>query len=168
MADPQVTLDIGGAVSAGVSAVQAVQNLLTGSRSATIEIDNNTGLTLTLYNSTLDHGGWVKGPDPVIGPMTPTVFGSQNLGGSVMTGTQASVQYISDDSLLWLWVGWDNPYIGSNKAGASLGWANADQYMIRFIVGSGNTQAQFRFLLLPNPGSVYARIKNITQGQSFL
>ena len=42
MADPQVTLDIGGAVSAGYSVLQGVQSALTGTRSATIEIDNNT------------------------------------------------------------------------------------------------------------------------------
>ena len=37
------------------------------------------------------------------------------------------------------------------------------QYMVRFMVGDGNTAAPFRFILLPNPGS-YAQIKDVTDG----
>ena len=164
MADPQVTVDIGGAVSAGWSVLTGVQSLLTGTRSATIEIDNNTNLTLKYYASGTYSGGWARFADPKIAPMTPMVFGTQSKGGSVLTGTQAWVSYIAEDSSLWFCVVWDNPYFGPNSAGARLGWAQADQYMVRYMVGSGNTQAPFRFILLPNPGSAYAQIKNITEG----
>jgi hypothetical protein len=163
MADPQVTLDIGGAVSAGYSVITAVQSALTGSRSATIEIDNSTDLTLMYYGTHTLHGGWQTFPKRKIPPQSPIVLGAQNKGGSIMTGTQGWVSYIADDSSLWFSVTWDNPYLGDNSAGARLGWRDADKYMVRFMVGDGNTAAPFRFILLPNPGS-YAQIKDVTDG----
>ena len=161
---PQVTLDIGGAVSAGWTVVQTVANLLTGTRSATIEIDNNTMYTLTKSGGGYTSGGLgPKSFDPTILPMSPMVFGTQSVGGSVMTGTGGWIAYTSDDNLLWFQVQWNNPYLGANMACALLGWPQADQYMVRYIVGSGNTQAAFRFILLPNPGP-YDQIKDITNG----
>jgi hypothetical protein len=164
MPDPQVTVDIGGAVSAGLSAITGVQSLLQGSRSATIEIDNNTDLKLKYLATGYSSGGYAKFPDTEIKPMSAIVFGAQNKGGSLLTGTVGWVSYFAEDSSLWFCVAWDNPYLGSNSAGARLGWAKADQYMVRFQVGDGNTLAPFRFILLPNPGSVYAQIKDVTEG----
>ena len=164
MADPQVTVDIGGAVSAGLSVITGVQGLLTGSRSSTIEIDNNTGVALKYYASGTSSGGWAKFPDLKIPPMSAIVFGAQNKGMSIMTGTQGWVSYITEDSSLWFCVGWDNPYIGSNSGSARLGWPGAAQYMVRYQVGDGNTLAPFRFILLPNPGPAYSQIKDVTDG----
>jgi hypothetical protein len=121
MADTQVTLDIGGAVSASLSLITSVQNILTGSRSATIEIDNNTNLTLTYAGGHNSHGGWAKIPDLSIKPMSATVLGVQNQGGSIMTGAEGWVMYGADDSSLLFSVGWDNPYIGANSGSARLG-----------------------------------------------
>jgi hypothetical protein len=160
-----VTLDLGGAVSAGDTVIQTVTNLLTGTRSATIEVDNNTLFTLTKYGGDFTSGGWgPTGPNGTILQMSANVFSAQSVGGSVMTGTGGWVSYVNDDFSLWFQVQWDNPYLGDNKAGARLGWAQADQYMVRYIVGSGNTGAGFRFILLPNPGSIYDQIKDITTG----
>jgi hypothetical protein len=163
MADPQVTLDIGGAVSASLSVITAVQGLLTGGRSATIEIDNNTGLKLKWLASHPIHGGFAKFPEPEINPMSAMVFGAQNKG-SALTGTDGWVLYYAEDSQLLLSVVWDNPYVGANKGYARLSSNKADQYMVRFLVGAGNTLAPFRFILLPNPGPAYSQIKDVTDG----
>ena len=128
MADPQVTLDIGGAVSASASVVQLVQQLLTGSRSVTIEVDNNTDSTLKRYPGSGHHrhGGWAKFPAEQIDPRKADVFGSQNVGGSIATGTEGYVYYyINDPSDLQMCVLWDNPYIGDNSAKARLRGRNA-------------------------------------------
>jgi hypothetical protein len=167
MADTQVTLDIGGAVSASLSLITSVQNILTGSRSATIEIDNNTNLTLTYAGGHNSHGGWAKIPDLSIKPMSASVLGVQNQGGSIMTGAEGWVMYGADDSSLLFSVGWDNPYIGANSGSARLGFSKAGQYMVRFFVGNGNTQVPFRFVLLPNSGSLWPQIKDISDGGFF-
>ena len=167
MADTQVTLDIGGAVSASLSLITSVQNILTGSRSATIEIDNNTDLTLTYAGGHNSHGGWAKIPDLSIKPMSASVLGVQNQGGSIMTGAEGLVMYGADDSSLLFSVGWDNPYIGANSGFARLGFSKAGKYMVRFFVGNGNTQVPFRFILLPNSGSLWPQIKDISDGGFF-
>ena len=80
-----------------------------------------------------------------------------------MTGTGGWVSYANEDFSLWFQVQWDNPYLGDNKAGARLGWAQADQYMVRYIVGSGNTGAAFRFILLPIPAQYMIRLRTSQQ-----
>src|SRR5262249_28139431 len=136
----QVTFDIGGGVSAGLSAVQVVAGLLTGARSVTVEVDNNTDLTLILGHRHHDHGGWGPTiPDPKIGPYQPdpkgctNVFSSQNKGGSIMTGTEGWVSYNGHKAkqsnlgppIVRFTVKWNNPYLSlpwndGNSGGAWL------------------------------------------------
>ena len=157
----QVTFDIGGGVSAATSVMQYVQGLLTGSRSVTVEVDNNTALTLAMRGWHHSHGGSAKFPADKIGPYNPDpkgctdVFGSQNRGGSLMTGTEGWVSYYGHETtqsgigrpILFLRVAWDNPYAGSNSAKVQLAWSK--DYKIRYAAGSGNSQAPFRFQLYP-------------------
>jgi hypothetical protein len=151
----QVTFDIGGGVSAGASVLQFVQGMLTGARSA-------TDLTLVLCGQHHSHGGYAKIPVRQIGPYKPDgtgcldVFGSQNKGGSVMTGTSGWVGYYGYDTtkssapVLWWVVAWDNPYLGGNSANVRLDIKDKSRaYKVRYVVGAGNTLAPFRFQLFP-------------------
>jgi len=159
MADIPVTFDIGGGVSAATSVMTFVQGLLTGSRSVTVEVDNNTALTLVRKGWHHYHGGFVKFPADRIGPYNADgkgcvdVFGSQNKGGSIMTGTEGWVSYYGHETtqtgvgrpILFLRVAWDNAYVGGNKAKVQLAWSH--DYRLRYAGGSGNTLAAFRFQL---------------------
>ena len=168
----QVTFDIGGGVSAGLSAVQVVAGLLTGARSVTVEVDNNTDLTLILGHRHHDHGGWGPTiPDPKIGPYQPdpkgctNVFSSQNKGGSIMTGTEGWVSYNGHKAkqsnlgppIVRFTVKWNNPYLSlpwndGNSGGAWLTMLDGSKvtpYKVRYVIGVGNTQAAFRFMFFP-------------------
>jgi hypothetical protein len=144
MADMQATLDIGGAVSASTSVIQMVQQLLTGARSVTIEVDNNSELTLVRYgfnHGNLRHGGWGTPPRDKIEAGKSDVFSAQNVGGSIATGTEGYVFYHALPNLrLTIW--WNNPYIGDNDGYI---WVHGPKYKARYSVGAGNTAAQFRF-----------------------
>jgi hypothetical protein len=149
----QTTLDLGGAVSATQSVTQMVVNSLTADRSVVVEIDNNTDLTLKFHSAHHMHGGFAKTPLYIIPPKTApnpfVVFGSQKKGMSVATGTEGYVRYICENPQLCLTVWWDNPYIGDNKGNARLDWAANRAYKVFYIVGVGNTAAEFRFQLFP-------------------
>lgn len=173
----QVTLDIGGGVSASVAVMQYVQSLLTGVRSATIEVDNNTDLYLVRQTWKHDHGGFVKFPVDVINPYKPDgsggcidVFGSQSKGGSVMTGTEGEVTYYgqtgpdpTDKKVLWMWIWWDNPYLGSNDANAVLRLAGSKDYKLRYAAGGGNDKAPFRFQLFPAKKKIGPQVLDISE-----
>jgi hypothetical protein len=160
----QVTFDIGGGVSAGATVLQLVANMLTGARSVTVEVDNNTDLTLVLFSQGHYHGGWaVKHPLLQIGPRKPDpkdctdVFGSQSTGGSIATGTAGWVGYhgykgnpFGSKPILRFTVQWDNPYLTDNDADAWLVMLDRSKgmpYKARYEKGVGNTQAPFRFML---------------------
>lgn len=158
----QVTFDIGGGVSAAASVVQFVQGMLTGARSVTVEVDNNTDLTLVRRGLHHSHGGFAKIPANKIGPCAPDakdcvdVFGSQNKGGSIMTGTEGWVAYFGHETtrsgpgkaVLWFVVAWNNPYAGSNSGNVRLDVLDRSKaYKARYAVGSGNTLAPFKFEL---------------------
>jgi hypothetical protein len=145
----QVTLDIGGAVSAGLSVVTTVANLLVGSRSVTIELDNNTDLALNRLSMHHVHGKFAKYPAAIIEPGKADVFASESRSPSVMTGTEGYVRYGTHTKQLSITVYWDNPYLGDNKVRARLDYPDAKDYMMFIIGGSGNTQAPFRFELFP-------------------
>jgi hypothetical protein len=186
----QVTFDIGGGVSAGASVVQLVQGMLTGARSVTVEVDNNTDLTLILCGQHHDHGGWAKIPERKIGPYQADpkgctdVFGSQNRGGSVMTGTEGWVSYHGHKAkqsnlgpvILRFTVKWDNPYLSlpwndGNSANAWLTMLDGSKvtpYKVRYVVGAGNTLAPFKFMLFPAnqiPGDLVQDITDWTPGR---
>jgi hypothetical protein len=175
----QVTFDIGGGVSAAASVLQFVQGMLTGARSVTVEVDNNTDLTLVLGGQHHDHGGFAKIPLDKIGPYAPDgkgcvdVFGSQNRGGSFATGTEGWVGYRGHvttrsglgPKIFWFAVTWNNPYVGPNKASVRLDIVDKSKhsYKVRYVVGAGNTLAPFRFQLYPADKISGPIIQDITE-----
>src|SRR5437868_6339262 len=96
-----------------INAVVDTITKINSARSVVLEVDNNTTLTLKRTSDHHDHGGFAVPPHTMIAPDSAEVFGSQNVGGSLFTGTEGYVEYAGDG--LTLNVYWDNPYIGSNK-----------------------------------------------------
>ena len=173
MADIPTTFDIGGGASAGLSALQFVQSLLTGARTAVIQVENYTSLTL-FYKGRKDYHGLLKAfPADTIEPGKANIFGAQNKGGSFMTGAEGYVYYAGSKSLLttsyfgqdplpgdtgvlgefYLLVQWDLPFIGDpfsaqgNSASAQLTGGYRNNYKVRKFAGGGSDNVQFLFRL---------------------
>jgi hypothetical protein len=145
---------IAASVQAAVGVIQLVGNVLTSGRSVIIEVDNNTPVTLTKFADNHDSGGFAALPHLQILPHTAEVFGSQSKGGAVATGTVGSVTYTGDG--LAMLVGWNNAFGGDNKTnvGANntgLGGPNASRFLAIHQTGSGNQNAQMRFMLFVHP-----------------
>ena len=154
MADEVVAALIQASIQAGVELIKAVGTGLTAGRSVIIEVDNNTDLTLTKIADNHDHGGFAGLPRITIAPHSADVFGSQSKGGAIGTGTEGSVTYAADG--LELLIGWDNPFSGGNSTNVGsnnlgLGGANANRFLAIHQTGSGNQQAQMRFMLFAHP-----------------
>ena len=133
-------------VSAGAAAAQAllpVIQALNGVRSVLLEVDNITDITLTHVSDSHDHGGFAVLPISQIPPGKADVFGSQNKGGSIATGTQGKVVYRGDDGLEFN-VYWDNPFAGDNSCSASV---SMRKYRVNTACGVGNAGAHMRYEL---------------------
>src|SRR5258705_137242 len=79
---------------------------LNGSRSVVLQVDNRTNAPLKLISNHHVHGGFSEWPDD-IPANTTSLFSSQNIGGSVFTGTEGSCSYHGDGVQLDVY--WDNP-----------------------------------------------------------
>lgn len=138
-----------GAEAAIAAIVISVAAALNGSRSVVIQVDNRTDKTLKLVSSHHVHGGFAELPDD-IPPHTASVFSSQNIGGSVATGTEGSCSYLADG--VQFDVFWDDPFIGSNSASESYAGDNAARFaMSDAAIGVGNTGAHARFQVFDRP-----------------
>jgi hypothetical protein len=150
MTDPQVTLDIGQGVSAAQGVFTLLHSALTGARSVTIEVDNNTDLTLGRYGGLgyHKHGDYAAFPKDEIKPNDFIAFSSQNRSGWA-TGTEGYVYYTfgAFDSQAFLGILWNNPYVGDNSADAILQGAGNKKYKVRFAVSQLSMLAPFRFQL---------------------
>jgi hypothetical protein len=96
-------------IEAGAAAVEALAPILeglNGARSVLLEVDNNTDTTLTKISDEHSHGGFAEIPSIVIPPQKADIFGSQNVGGSIATGTEGSVTYSGGDFTLI--ISWNN------------------------------------------------------------
>lgn len=133
-------------VKATVEAINAVNALLNNGRSVRVEVDNNTNFTFVYQSSHHAHGGFAALPNGIM-PQGADVFGSQNKGGSFMTGTEGQVTYVSTDGSVSLTIGWDNPYLGSNECHVHLDGDDATNYGVFCIAGSGNNKAEMRYVL---------------------
>ena len=134
-----------GAVVAAAQQIQPVWEKLNSDRSVILEVDNNTNLTLKRARYHHSHGGFAVPPTSQIAPKTPSVFGSQKLGGAVLTGTEGTVTYAGNGFQLTVY--WDNPYVGKAKCSYRLSGPNAKQYRAVATCGSGNEKAQMRYEL---------------------
>jgi hypothetical protein len=158
------TFDVG---QATFSALQFLQNSLTGARTAAIQVENYSSASLFYLSPTLYHGGFGILPAGQIDSGKVNLFGAQNMGGSIMTGTEGWVTYgfnwFTDPTVTmvaYFQIYWDNPYVGGNSANAALSGDQGGNFKARYGVGAGNAaNFVFRFYEGPQiPGLQIAQI----------
>jgi hypothetical protein len=138
-----------GAEAAIAAIVIALAQSLNGTRSVVIQVDNRTASTMKLISSHHVHGGFGEPPDD-IPPHTASLFSSQNIGGSVGTGTEGSCSYLADG--VQFDVFWDNPFFGSNNASQQYSGAEEARFqMSPAFAGVGNTGAHSRYQIFDRP-----------------
>jgi len=81
-------------------------------RSAIVSFDNQTGATLTLVSSVLQHGEWDQQPPQTIAPHANASWSSESDG--FATGTAGQVVYSCPGGQVV--TTFDNPFSGSNGA----------------------------------------------------
>jgi len=136
-------VEIVAAGAAVTSAFVEVVQALNGARSVVLEVDNNTSRTLTRISDSHEHGGFAVTPVSQIPTKKADVFGSQNSGGSIATGTEGNVTYRGDDGLEFR-ISWVNPFIGGNGCDASV---SMPKYRVKTTCGAGNANAHMRYEL---------------------
>lgn len=143
-----MTANIIDIVKATPAAIEAVTHFLNGNRSVIIEVDNNTDFPLTVFNTTLQHGGFADLPNAQIPAQAADVFGAQSSANSLWTGTEGSVVYQSNQ--FQLVIHWDNPYAGGNSCSAFILGPNAMLFDVKAFAGAGNEKAHMRFVVSPS------------------
>jgi hypothetical protein len=136
-------------ISAGAASVQVISTVipqLNGARSVVLEIDNNTGATLTRVRDEQKRGSFAVTPESVIPPLHADVFGAHSKGGSVDTGTEGSVVY-NIGNLGELAISWDNPFFGDSSASAAISGENQSLFQVRITVRVGDTDTHIRYEL---------------------
>jgi hypothetical protein len=136
-------------IAAGAASAQdlsAVLPQLNGSGSVVLEIDNSTGVTLTRVRDEQKRGGFAVTPELAIPPFHADVFGAENKGGSVGTGTEGSVVY-NIGNLGELTISWDNHFFGEKSASAAVSGGNLALFRVRTTIGVGNTDAHMQYEL---------------------
>jgi hypothetical protein len=144
--DPATLIGVG--LKAAPHVINGVKSTLPHvfrSRSVIVEVSNQTNLNLRVTANRHKHGGFNSQllPQDRIPAKHFNVFASGATG--VATGTNGSVDYSAPGLGLRVW--WSNPYIGSNKCGATLVGPSASQYRITSFCGRGNHGAMMRFTL---------------------
>ena len=136
-------------IAAGAASAQALSSIipqLNGARSVVIEVDNNTNANLTRVRDHHDHGGFAVTPSSVIPPRNADVFGSQNKGGSIATGTEGHVVY-NVAGLAEFTISWVNPFIGGNESSGTVSGGHLALFRVVTTTGAGNTAAHMRYEL---------------------
>jgi len=82
-------------------------------RSVTITLSNRTGYTLSRANWVVDHGIWSTLPPETIANHTTVTWATESNG--FLTGTEGHIYYWIGDTNQWVYLHWDNPYVGSNS-----------------------------------------------------
>lgn len=150
-------VEITAAGAASVQVVSAVIPQLNGARLVVLEIDNNTGATLTRVRDEQKHGGFAVTPELVIPPLYADVFGAQSKGGSVDTGLEGSIVYkignLGDLAILW-----DSPFSGDGSASAAVFGENSSLFQVRITIRVGNADTHIRYeifdraqVVIPSP-----------------
>ena len=101
--------------------VTTVLSRLNNVRRAAIQFRNETPYEFLLDRSYHWHGRFEVPPDSPIQPGDVTVFGSENKDNSILTGTCGCCLFQSKAADVDIAILWTNPYMGSYKAGATLG-----------------------------------------------
>ena len=76
------------AAEVAVRDIRSVVEALNGVRSVVVTVGNNTSKEFQLLRTHHDHGDFATNPIGIIKPREFIVFGSQNRGGSIATGTE--------------------------------------------------------------------------------
>jgi hypothetical protein len=124
--------------------VATVLGRLNGVRTVVLEVQNRTSNPLRVTSHHHSHGGFAEPPNPEIPPGMVDIFGSQNKGGSLFTGTEGRVIYESSDEIS-LRVSWDNPFIGSNECSSRVEGGKTIAFRSTAICGSGNEGAHMKY-----------------------
>jgi hypothetical protein len=137
--------------------IQKIAEILNENRSCTIEVDNNTKLRLQVERRSTSHGKFADPlPQEHIDAEQANVYGAQSDGGSIWTGTEGSVTYMSDSFApqpIRFILHFDNPYFGSNSAGAIRMGPGCDPlFTVAADAGAGNQHAPMRFTIAHNLG----------------
>jgi hypothetical protein len=103
-------------------------------RSVTITLSNRTGYTLYRANWSLAHGVWSILPPDTVANHTRPYFQSESNG--FATGTEGYIYYWIGNTGQWIWLYWDNPYIGSNSYNQYV--SGGDFEIVRSGDGGGN------------------------------
>jgi hypothetical protein len=133
-----------GAVAGIAALALALEQALNQPRSVILQVDNRTNLPMKLISQHHVHGGFSEAPAD-IPPNTASLFSSQSVGGSFLTGTEGSCSYLIDG--VQLDVFWDNPFVGSNSCDAKYGGDRAAQYRVDHTCGVGNTGAHNHYTI---------------------
>jgi hypothetical protein len=136
-------------ISAGAASAQVISSVIpqiNGARSVVLEIDNNTGATLTRLRDEQKHGGFAVTPESVIPPLHADVFGAHSKDDSVNTGTEGSVVYDIGNSGE-LAISWDNHFFGDSSAGAAISGEKLSLFRVRITIRASNTDAHIRYEL---------------------
>ena len=100
------------------TAIDTVATALDGARTVVLIVENTTHHDLELVANSHEHGGFDVTPALIVPKLSTAVFSSKDKG--FMTGTEGLVRYRVKDNLseeTLLLCTWNNPFVGSNKAG---------------------------------------------------
>jgi hypothetical protein len=143
------------------TAIDTVATLLDGARTVVLIVENTTHHNLELVASDHDHGGFDVTPAAVVPKLSTAVFSSKDRG--FMTGTNGWARYRVEDRLseeTLLQISWNNPFVGSNDAGAVAYYNGPPMpppmppvplvsayYRATSICGAGDKKAEMRYSL---------------------
>jgi hypothetical protein len=143
------------------TAIDTVAKALDGARTVVLILENTTHHPLELIANSHEHGGFDVTPALIVPKRSTAVFSSKDKG--FMTGTEGLVRYrikdnLSEESLLLCT--WNNPFVGSNKAGAMAYYNNplmpaslpplpipSASYRATAICGAGDAKTEMRYSL---------------------
>ena len=143
------------------TAIDTVAKTLDGARTVVLILENTTHHPLELVANSHEHGGFGVTPALIVPKLSTAVFSSKDKG--FMTGTEGLVRYsikdnLSEESLLLCT--WNNPFVGSNKAGAMAYYNGPPMpeglppvpilsayYRATMICGAGDAKAEMRYSL---------------------
>ena len=143
------------------TAIDTVATALDGARTVVLIVENTTHHDLELVANSHEHGGFDVTPALIVPKLSTAVFSSKDKG--FMTGTEGQVRYrvkdnLSEESLLLCT--WNNPFVGSNKAGALAYYDGPPMpaglpavpipsayYRATAVCGAGDAKAEMRYSL---------------------
>jgi hypothetical protein len=138
-------VDVIGAGAAATSTFIEVVHELNGSRSAVLQVDNNTKGELRRIHDSHSSGGFKRPPEFVIPPGKSDIFSARDSAFSAGTGTEGTVTYVGAGYFLTIM--WNVPFIGANKSTAVISdpLASLNRFHSRSATGVGNADVHMHY-----------------------